>query len=405
MGKGKRTEGESSWIREKTHAIRNFIIKHKKIVIPVAAAVLLLAAGLVVVATILPISKPEPQLQDPSPSPVTLPSPSPSPSPIAPSPSPSPEPTGPFNPLTGLPIEDESVLQNRPFAVMHNNSYDRNGRHNALPMHGISQADIIYEVLAEGGITRMLALYQDVSNIPSLGAVRSTRTYYLELALAYDAIMSHAGGSYQAIYKDIPAWGMDTINAERYGSTYWRDQDRINSGTATEHTMFTSGEALLKAIEKIERKTVPEDFKNGLLFNNDAAVSGEKALRVRVPFTNNKSTWFLYNEEEDVYYVEEYRSPFVDGQNNEQVAVTNIIVLNTSIKVIDSVGRLSVDLTSGGDGYYISGGQYMPITWNREAYNAPFGYTDKNGGPLELLPGKAYICIVDTEPEFLELEE
>ncbi len=402
MGKGKRADSNEPWFRK----VLDFIKKHKKIVLPICAGVLLVIAGVVVAATILSIGGRDVPPEEPSPSPV-IPSPSPFPSPVTPSPSPSPSPEakGPFNPLTGLPMEDESALQNRPFAVMHNNSYDKNGRHNALPMHGISQADIIYEVLAEGGITRMLALYQDISSIPSLGAIRSTRTYYLELTLAYDAILSHAGGSYQAIYRDIPAWGMDTVNAERHGGTYWRDQDRIASGTATEHTMFTSGEALLKAIEKIERKTVPEDFGNGLLYSNDTVVSGDKALRVRVPFTNNKSTWFFYNEAKDVYEVEEYRAPFVDGQNNEQIAVTNLIILKTSIKVIDNEGRLSVDLTSGGDGYYVSGGQVKPISWSREAYNAPFRYTDENGEPLELRPGKAYICVIDDEPEFLESEE
>ncbi|MDR1669328.1 MAG: DUF3048 domain-containing protein [Oscillospiraceae bacterium] len=402
MGKGKHSLNKGSWFQR----LKGFLLERRKIVVPAAAAVLLLAAGAVVLATVLPLNRPEPQPEAPSSSPVIpSPPPKPSPSPVKPSPSPSPEtPEGPVNPLTGLALEDESALYNRPFAVMHNNSYDKNGRQNALPMHGVSQADVIYEVLAEGGITRMLALYQDLSKIPSLGAIRSTRTYYLELALAYDAILSHAGGSYQAIYQDIPRWGMDTINAERYGSTYWRDKSRIDKGTALEHTMFTSGEALLGAIEKLERKTVPEGFANGLSYSNHVTVSGEAALRVRVPFTNNKSTWFLYNREEDVYYVEEYGSAFIDGQNNQQVAVTNVLVLNTDISVIDKEGRLSVDLTSGGGGYYISGGQAAPISWSRDAYDAPFRYTGQDGKPLELRPGKAYICVIDDEPEFFEEE-
>ncbi|MDR1691815.1 MAG: DUF3048 domain-containing protein [Oscillospiraceae bacterium] len=400
MGKGKRAESGGSWIQR----CLAFITTHKKIVILVACAVLVIAAGAAVIAALLPISAPEPVPSPsvPSPSPVK-PSPPKPPSPLpspTPEPLPSPSPQGPVNPLTGLPLEEEEALQRRPVAVMHNNSYDKSGRQNALPMHGVSRADIIYEVLAEGGITRMLALYQDVSEIPSLGAIRSTRTYYLELALAYDAILSHAGGSYQAIYKDIPNWGMDTLNAERLARTYWRDETRIERGTALEHTMFTSGEALMIAIEAIERKTVPEGFQNGLTYDEETEVTGEDAGTLRVPFTNTKNTWFRYDSEKDVYLAEEYNLPFLDGENSEQVAVTNVLVLKTGIKVIDSEGRLSVDLVSGGVGYAVSGGKAVPISWKRESYDAPFQYFGQDGEPLTLRPGKAYICITDMDPDF-----
>ena len=106
-------------------------------------------------------------------------------------------PTG-TNPLTGLPIEPE-YEQRRPVAVMLNNLKK------AQPQLGNSQADIIYEVPAEGGITRMLAVYQSLEDVGSIGSIRSARPYYIELALGHDALYVHAGGSPEA-YADLKSW-------------------------------------------------------------------------------------------------------------------------------------------------------------------------------------------------------
>ena len=96
-------------------------------------------------------------------------------------------PTG-TNPLTGLPIEPE-YEQRRPVAVMLNNLKK------AQPQLGNSQADIIYEVPAEGGITRMLAVYQSLEDVGSIGSIRSARPYYIELALGHDALYVHAAAA------------------------------------------------------------------------------------------------------------------------------------------------------------------------------------------------------------------
>ena len=106
-----------------------------------------------------------------------------------PAPAPTPEPyDGPWNPLTGEPIGEDWVNR-RPVAIMLNNLKE------ALPQQGQSEADILYEVLAEGGITRMLGVYQSVEGVGKIGSIRSARPYYLELALGHDAVYLHAGGS------------------------------------------------------------------------------------------------------------------------------------------------------------------------------------------------------------------
>ena len=112
--------------------------------------------------------------------------PTPTPPPMATgTPTPTPY-NGPVNPLSGMPTDGE-ISSQRPVAVMLNNLEQ------ALPQQGQSQADLIYEVVAEGGITRMLGVFQSVEDVDMIGSIRSTRPYYIELALGHDALFIHAG--------------------------------------------------------------------------------------------------------------------------------------------------------------------------------------------------------------------
>ncbi|HBD86903.1 MAG TPA: DUF3048 domain-containing protein, partial [Clostridiales bacterium] len=112
--------------------------------------------------------------------PTTAPSSEPSPSATPALPSPSPTPTAPpyTNPLTGEGM-DEDISGNRPWAIMINN-LDK-----ALPQCGVSQADIIYEIPAEGGVTRMMAIFSDISDVEAIGSMRSIRPYYADVGLSY----------------------------------------------------------------------------------------------------------------------------------------------------------------------------------------------------------------------------
>ena len=153
---------------------------------------------------------------------------------------PEPEPVYPYhNPLTGEGLE-EDISGQRPFAVMLNNLSK------ALPQLGVSQADVIYEIVAEGGITRMLAVFQDIEGVGDLGSVRSARDYYVSLACGHDAIYVHAGGSPQA-YDALQGWGMsyiDFVNGP-YGDMCWRDPGRRKTaGLAINVYEYLNREAL-----------------------------------------------------------------------------------------------------------------------------------------------------------------
>ena len=303
------------------------------------------------------------------------------------------------NPLTGEGT-DEDLSSNRPVAIMLNNLKK------ALPQCGISQADIIYEVPAEGGITRMMAVFQSLDGVGALGSVRSARPYYVELAAGLDAIFIHAGGSddaYSAIKKHS-VFNIDGVNGPYGGTMFYRDAQRKKTA-GYEHSLFTDEDRIEKllagSLSKM-RQTHKEGYSLPLSFVKDAApANGQSANNISVKYSYYKTGNFTYDSVSKTYLVsqlvDKQTGPYVDGNNDRQVAVTNVLVLHTDVNQIkgDTAGRLTVRLTGSGSGFFACGGQYIPITWSKESPTAPFRFSTADGQPLTLGVGKSYINIVD----------
>lgn len=107
-------------------------------------------------------------------------------------------------PSAAKPME-EDISANRPFAIMINNIQQ------ALPQCGVSNAEIIYEIPAEGGVTRMMAIFTDISDVEKIGSLRSIRPYYADVGISYDAIVIHAGGS-QESYTEMSGYDVDHLD-------------------------------------------------------------------------------------------------------------------------------------------------------------------------------------------------
>lgn len=311
-----------------------------------------------------------------------------------PEPDPEPEPYIPAgtNPLTGLPMEPEDE-NNRPVAVMFNNLKA------AQPQLGTSMADIIYEIPAEGGITRMVGVYQTLEGVGNLGSIRSTRAYYLEVALGHDALLVHAGGSPEA-YADIPAWGVDNMDGVNGGSDaeiFWRDAERRKTA-GYEHSLLTSGQNILDYLAKGRFRTEHRDgYTYTQKFAEDGTpANGTAAERVTLKFSNYKTGTFTYDAASGKYMVGQYGKEYVDGNTGEQVGATNVLVLETAISVIsgDTAGRLTVKLTGSGKGTYFCGGRAVPIQWSKADRNSQFVYTLEDGTPLTMGQGTSYVCIM-----------
>ena len=307
---------------------------------------------------------------------------------------PEPEPVYPYtNPLTGE-GRMEDISGKRPIAVMFNNL------EKALPQLGVGQADVIYEIVAEGGITRMMGLFQDIQGVGDLGSIRSARDYYVNLAYGHDAIYVHAGGSPQA-YEAIKGWGVSAIDFVNgpCGVDSWRDANR-RANAGYEHSLLTSSSNLVEQMPSWFRQEHKDGYQVGWTFDEQLPAGGEAAAALTVPFSTYKTGYFTYQEEDGQYAISQHINgndhTYVDGNTDEPVLVSNVLVLYTDISVIagDSAGRMSVRTTGSGDGILLRDGQLYPITWQRDSKSSCYRFLGENGEEISLKPGSSYINVV-----------
>ena len=340
------------------------------------------------------------ETETPEPPPVEEPEPTPESEP-----EPEPEPIDParVNPLNGTEMSGE-YRDLRPVAVMFNNLKE------AQPQLGVSRADLIYEIPAEGGITRMLGVYQSLDGVGTLGSIRSARPYYLEAALGHDALLVHAGGSPDA-YEKISVWGVNNMDGVRGGSDsqiFWRDQERRKT-MDYEHTLVTSGENIQEYLAGGRYRTEHKDgYTYTQAFSEDGTpVNGTPAENFKLYYTGYKTGVFEYDAQSREYRISQYGSAYVDGATGEQVSAANVLVLETDISTIpgDKEGRLTVRMTGSGDGTYFCGGKCVPIQWSKADRNSQFVYTLTDGTPLTMECGTVYICIMDPDTSRIEIAE
>ena len=284
-----------------------------------------------------------------------------------------------------LKIVDEDS-KSRPIAVMINNN------HVAWPHAGLQDAYITYEILAEGGITRLMALFKD-KDTSKIGSVRSARPYYLDYALENDAIYVHYGWSDQA-KADISALDIDNINGLTVSSVFWRDKS-LNK--ATEHTVFTSME---KIKEYASEKGYDRDTDKDLLLNysvDEIDLSKRedaiKADTVFMKYSYYTTSSYEYDSANKVYKRFMSDEPHVDAVTGQQYTYKNIIITPISTHTYDSYGRLELENIGSGDGYYITNGYAIPITWSKSSRSSQTVYKNMDGKEIKVNDGNTFIQI------------
>ena len=295
-----------------------------------------------------------------------------------------------YNPLTGLECSEE-ISKQRPVAIMINNI------HVALPQEGVANADVVYECLAEGGITRLMMLAQDYASLDQVGSIRSSRDYFLDFAQNHDAIYFHAGGSPKA-YNQIAARKINNCDAGTLeGSnpqTFFRDPWR-RQNYAWEHTLVIKGEGIVNAIKMMNYRT---ELKSGFTSPFDFAdekitLDGSDAKCVYLPFSYYQAPYLKYDASTGTYKRWQYNQPHKD-KDGTQLEFENIIVLFTYHSgPLDSSGRIAVTTTGNGEGYYITGGKYVSIKYSKATVDSPVKLMNADGTPLEINTGKTYVAV------------
>lgn len=279
----------------------------------------------------------------------------------------------------------------RNIAFMYNNISDVWG-----VQAGLEEAYLVYEIIVEGGYTRLMAIFKD-KDLSKIGCIRSSRPYYLDYALENDAIYIHFGASNQAL-KDIKSLGVNNINLMYYDAGYYRDK---SLNLATEHTAFTTSKRIDTGISKYNYRTTTDtkpvlnySFDEVDLSKRDDAI---KADSVFIDYSAVRNTSYIYDSTNKVYLRSQGTAKksykHKDGITKKQYTAKNIIVYQVKNYRIDSHDRQALNNIGSGTGYYITNGYAIPITWSKTSRASKTEYRDLNGKEIEVNDGNTYIQI------------
>jgi len=288
-------------------------------------------------------------------------------------------------PLSGEPASQE--LTARPVVVAINN------HPLARPQSGLSQADIIVELLAEGNITRLLAVYE--SEMPGrVGPIRSARDYFIDLANGYSAFFVAHGYSPDAKAM-LDRGEIDHVNGMQYdGSYFQRSSDR-----KAPHNSYSSGENILAAAEAVNATMTLASSQMPRYTFSEQPVSGEvvKELTVRYSTDENFSSTYSFDEETDFYTRISGGQETQDAETGDSLKLSNVIILEVPHQTIDAEGRQALDLEAGGNAWLVRNGTMQQTTWQSDngLMRLYTGSTE-----MELAPGQTWIHLIPTARGF-----
>lgn len=291
------------------------------------------------------------------------------------------------SPLSGIATEKEKINR-RPVAIMFDNH--KNARWQA----GLSKAEIAYEFLVEGRITRYMGIFL-VNDPEVIGPVRSARPYYLSALLEYDPIYVHCGGSPEAMdeIQKLNIADVDCMSAAGY--VFYRNNE---VGKKAPHNLYTSMESIRK-YEK-EKGYDKEPQYDTFSFNKERKeIQGEDAKDISIHYDKDNITSYKYDNELNLYIRYKDGEKHIDEDDNTALTATNIIIQEANTKVLDNQGRLEIDSVGSGKGIYITMGKYINITWEKESRDSKTRYFDENGVEIKLNPGITWIQVTLINPE------
>lgn len=279
----------------------------------------------------------------------------------------------------------------RPIAVVINNSTAA-----VKVQTGLEKAYLVYEIPVEGGLTRLLAFYKDVENI-TIGTIRSARHNFLDYVLEQDALFVCYGWSRYA-KKDMTSLNLDYINGVVNSTAFWRyNPEKL----ATEHTAYTSIEKIKEYAK--EKNFSTETSQSNLLKYSEKEIllnqlkNSQKASEVFIPSSNTSSTAYKYDEETKKYkrYVNQKEN--IDYETKQQFTAKNIIIQKINTKMASDNYYWDLETIGSGEGFYITNGFAVPITWKKTSRNEKTCYNYLDGSELVVNDGNTYIQLQSTK--------
>ncbi len=295
-------------------------------------------------------------------------------------------------PLCGE-VVTKGLLLHRPLAVCVDNQAQ------ARPQSGLNDACLVYEVLAEGGITRFVAffLHKDTA---AIGPVRSLRPYFLDLTMPLGAVVAHVGGSPAALadVADLRPTAMD-IDEMGYPEAFWRSEER-----KAPHNCYT-GTSLLRSASldlgyEVKRLsgTTPVAFNFGPAPDKVALPAGQSVSRFTLHYAAGAGEYAVtydYDEESGQWVRYLSGRAHLDSATGKQLRAGTVIVQYVQSSIIpgDPEGRLEVDLAGKGQGLVFCQGRVFEVKWSKASRTSVCTYTDASGDPLTLPPGPVWVLV------------
>ena len=298
-----------------------------------------------------------------------------------------------YNYLTGEALAFPELATMRPVAVMVDNSKY------AMPQSGIEAADIIYEMVTEAGITRLMAVYSDIDVVEDVGPIRSARDQFVQFVLPLNAIYVHIGTSIYAndmlnfyhyqdidgLYLGVSSFEFDAKRAETYAHEHcWYTEDKyIEKGMDMTGISITGN--LYPAFNFADYREAPVTLDNGL-----------DAVEIDFRFSDYAYTALHYNTEDNRYYKDSFGAPQIDEDTGNQIAFENVLLLTTEVALYPDGLCTAFDLTKG-DGFYFYGGKYIPVKWSKGQPEAALQVFTADGEAVQINVGKTYVAIIDND--------
>lgn len=299
------------------------------------------------------------------------------------------EPVSENNNLIVAPVEEKKVQiyqgNDRPIAVMIDN-------HNlAWPQGGLNEAYMVYEIIAEGGETRLMALFKG-ANVEKIGPVRSARHYFLDYAMENDAIYAHFGESPQA-KSDMSKFSIHDIDGiAEDGTTFWRVKDK-----SAPHNAATSTEKLLQSAKnKNYRTTSTKESVLNYVTDEVNLENGQGAISVTIPHSTLQVVKYVYDEENKVYERYARNKSQKDWTSGKPVTTKNIIITfcdNYTLTDKENKGRQGLKNIGTFDGYYITNGKAIKIKCIKEDRDEQTRYEDLEGNEIKVNDGNTFVQI------------
>lgn len=334
----------------------------------------LISAGIVVfggilVAVIVTKNEPKPVVSAAPPKHIVKPAP--------------PKPTTVASTLSGLPVAPEMNQKPVTGVMIENSIYAR-------PQSGLSQAGVVFEAIAEGGITRFLALFQDTAPA-DVGPIRSARPYYVQWAMGFDAGLAHVGGSPEAL-ADIKAWNTKDLDQFANSGSY----HRIGSRDAP-HNVYTAIDTLAQL--QAAKGYTASNFK-GFERKADAASKTPNAKTIDMTLSGpTYNTHYDYNPATNSYNRSEGGAPHTDANGNVQISPKVVVGLIVPYGNKPDGYHSDYSTIGSGQAYVFQDGVVTIGTWSKADNTANFVFTDASGKPLKLNPGQTWITALGKNTE------